>query len=127
MLEVAINIADGTWDKTVDWQRLAHTACAAALAETPHGELASAGYTCEVAVRLTDDAELRTLNTQYRGKAEPTNVLSFPMVQVDMLGALANSDDGEVLLGDIVLADGVVAREADAKRISVASLPTRVY
>ncbi|MCA3254236.1 MAG: rRNA maturation RNase YbeY, partial [Alphaproteobacteria bacterium] len=66
------------------------------------------------------------LNRQYRGKDKPTNVLSFPMVQPDLLASLANSDDGEVLLGDIVLADGVVAREAAEKGIAVADHATHL-
>lgn len=120
MLDVAVNIAAGAWERTADWQALAAKACGAALAETPHGELADVAFGCEVAVRLTDDAEVRSLNARYRGKDSPTNVLAFPMVQADLLDALSNSDDGEVLLGDIVLADGVVAREANDKHISVA-------
>jgi probable rRNA maturation factor len=68
---------------------------------------------------LTSDTEVQTLNRAYRGKDKPTNVLSFPMVQQDLLVAMANTDDGEVLLGDIVLAAGVCAREAEEKGISV--------
>jgi probable rRNA maturation factor len=120
MLDVAVNIAGGGWDVRGDWQALADTACATALAETPHGYLAQIESNCEVAVRLTDDEEVRVLNSQYRGKNVPTNVLSFPMVQADLIDSLANTDDGEILLGDIVLADGVVAREAAQKSISVA-------
>ena len=39
----------------------------------------------EIAVRLTSDDEVRTLNAQYRSKDKPTNVLSFPMIQPDLL------------------------------------------
>jgi probable rRNA maturation factor len=39
------------------------------------------------------------------------------MIQPDLLEALANTDDGEVLLGDIVLAYGVCAREAVEKGV----------
>lgn len=120
MLDVAVNVGDGIWDSGTDWEALAAVACVAAIAETPHGELATAPFVCEVAVRLTSDDEVRQLNAQYRGKDRPTNVLSFPMVQSDLLDGLANSDDGEVLLGDIVLADGIVAAEAAAKGISCA-------
>ena len=70
-------------------------------------------------MRLTSDDEVRTLNRQYRGQDKPTNVLSFPMVQPDLLDALGNTDDGEVLLGDIVLAHGVCAREARASGVSL--------
>jgi probable rRNA maturation factor len=42
------------------------------------------------------------------------------MVQPDLLDMIAqNSDDGEVLLGDIVLAHGVCTAEAAAKDISL--------
>jgi probable rRNA maturation factor len=74
----------------------------------------------EVAVRLTSDEEVRTLNRQYRDKDKPTNVLSFPMVQTDLLETVTqNSDDGEVILGDIVLAHGVCAAEAIEREVSV--------
>src|SRR3546814_18587470 len=64
-------------------------------------------------------SEVRGLNRDYRGKDAPTNVLSFPMVQPDLIEAISeNSDDGEVLLGDIVLAHGVCTREAAEKNLS---------
>ena len=76
--------------------------------------------TIEISVRLAGDDEVRTLNAQYRGKDTPTNVLSFPMIQPDLLETVTqNSDDGEVLLGDIVLAYGVCAAEAAEKGVSV--------
>ena len=66
---------------------------------------------------MTDDAEVRALNRDYRGKDKPTNVLSFPLVERDLLDRLADSDDGEVLLGDIVLAAEVCAAEATDKQV----------
>lgn len=101
------------------WEALAERAVEAALAASPHGDIAAARYVAEVSVRLTSDAEVQALNREYRGKDSPTNVLSFPMVQPDLLDALANSDDGETLLGDIVLAHGVTAREAEDKGIAL--------
>lgn len=125
MLDVAANIAGGAWPDA-DWTALAETACRAALAETPYAGLIDASFCCEVSIRLTDDAEVKTLNAQYRGKDKPTNVLSFPMVQPDLLEGLSNSDDGEVLLGDIVLADGVVAREAAERGIGITDHATHL-
>jgi probable rRNA maturation factor len=54
-----------------------------------------------VCVMLTDDDTVADLNQRFRGKAGPTNVLSFP--------APANPE-GQI--GDIALAYGVCAREA---------------
>jgi probable rRNA maturation factor len=114
MLSVETDVASPLWPDA-DWEALAEAAVRAALGETPHGHLADGALNIEVSIRLTDDAEVHTLNRQYRGKDKPTNVLSFPMVQADLIEGLANADDGEVLLGDIVLAFETTAREAQEK------------
>ena len=70
---------------------------------------------------------MRTLNRQYRGKDKSTNVLSFPMIQPDLLETVTqDTDDGEVLLGDIILAHGVCAAEAAERGIAVADHATHL-
>ena len=101
-----------------DWEALAARAVLAALRSSPHGDIIDAGYLAEISVRFTSDDEVQTLNRDYRQKDKPTNVLSFPMVQVDLLDALNEGDDGETLLGDIVLAHGVCAAEAAEKGVT---------
>lgn len=114
------------WPETLDWEARAAEAVAAALALTPCAALADAAPLVEVAVRLTDDAEVHALNRDFRGKDKPTNVLSFPQVQADLLATLSNSDDGEILLGDIVLARETCAREAEEKGIALADHATHL-
>ncbi len=58
-----------------------------------------------ISILLTDDASIRELNADFRGKDTPTNVLSFP--------AAASARPH---LGDIALAYGVCAREAEAQQ-----------
>ncbi|MBY8828499.1 rRNA maturation RNase YbeY [Hephaestia mangrovi] len=118
---IAIELTrEDPWPAATDWSALARSAALAALARTPHGPLADAAAAIEISLRLTSDDEVRVLNRDYRDKDKPTNVLSFPMVQPDLLETVSeNSDDGEVLLGDIVLAHGVCVREAAEKGISV--------
>jgi probable rRNA maturation factor len=53
----------------------------------------------EISVVLADDAFVKELNKQYRGKDKPTNVLSFPS---DLAGEL----------GDIVFAFETIEKEA---------------
>ena len=118
MLDVALS-AEPIWPDDTDWEALAVRAVAAAVNVTPHGALATADAVVEISIRLTDDAEVQTLNRDYRHKDKPTNVLSFPMIAPDLLDAIANTDDGEVLLGDIVLAHGVCEGEAAEKGISL--------
>jgi probable rRNA maturation factor len=112
---------DPLWPSDTDWQTLATRAVAAALAVSPYGSLAEAPFTVSVSVHFGSDDEVHALNRDYRGKDKPTNVLSFPMLEPDMLAALANTDDGEVLLGDIMLAFQTCASEAADKGIPVAA------
>ena len=125
MLSVETHAAT-PWPDALDWDARAADAVAAALALTPYASLADAAPLVEVSVRLTDDAEVHALNRDFRGKDKPTNVLSFPQVQDDLLDTLANSDDGEILLGDIVLARETCAREAAEKGISLTDHATHL-
>ena len=118
MLDVAA-LPESPWPEQ-DWEDLAIRAAEAAVRQTPYLEWIDHDAVIEIAVRLTSDAEVHVLNKQYRGKDKPTNVLSFPMVQPDLLETVTqNSDDGEVILGDIVLAHGVCASEALERQVSV--------
>jgi probable rRNA maturation factor len=62
----------------------------------------------ELSVVFTSDAAMAELNRTWRGKAEPTNVLSFPAA-----GGVKTGLPSAV--GDIVLAAGVVGAEASAQ------------
>ncbi len=118
MIDVAV-LAGPPWAGTEEtWEALAQGAVIAAFRHSPYGDLVDSQETIEVSVKLADDAEVQALNSAYRGKDRPTNVLSFPMVQRDLLTGLSNTDDGEVLLGDIILAHGVCTREAAEKGAS---------
>jgi probable rRNA maturation factor len=58
----------------------------------------------DIVVLLTDDESVRELNARFRDKDRPTNVLSFPA-----------PENAAPHLGDIVLAYGVCATEAQTQ------------
>lgn len=58
----------------------------------------------EITVRFTDEQESQALNSEYRGKDKPTNVLSFPFEAPP--GMSMN------LLGDLVICAPVILQEA---------------
>lgn len=117
-LEVAI---EADWPTTPDWVDLAEQAAEAAAAVAP--ELANGRLSASLL--FADDAEVRTLNRQWRAKDQPTNVLSFPMLDRGRLLALT-ADGPPELLGDIILALETCAREAADKGISVAAHTTHL-
>jgi len=118
MIETETSV-DPLWPAGADWEALAARTVSAALAVSAQGSLAEARFTVSVSVHFGSDDEVQALNRDYRHKDKPTNVLSFPMLEPDMFDALANTDDGEVLLGDIMLAHQTCAREAEEKGIAL--------
>ena len=111
--------SSGEWDSS-PWAEIAERSVKAAVAASSHSALADSPIAVEISVKFTDDKEVRSLNASFRDKDKPTNVLSFPMLDADLLGPLSEADGGEVLLGDIVLAYGVCASEARDKGVSTA-------
>ena len=107
------------WDSRVDWEELAERAILSAVACSNHASLNNSELAVEVSVKFTDDQEVKALNAAYRGKDYATNVLSFPMVEADLIGSIAAADGGEVLLGDVVLAHGICSTEAGEKGVAV--------
>lgn len=116
-LDIALD-ADEDWDSSTDWAGLAEAAARAAIAESAYPQLAAAARPVELSIVLTSDEQVRALNAEWRGKDRPTNVLSFPQAEPDELDAAA--DGPELMLGDIVLALGTCAREAQEKAIPLA-------
>ena len=55
----------------------------------------------EISVTFVDNAAIKELNAQYRGKDMPTDVLSFPLGENGVYDK--NEDTGASLLGDIVI------------------------
>ena len=71
--------------------------------------------TYEVSLRLTDDAEIEQLNTDYRQQAKPTDVLSFAALETDFPGMHAIYELEPLPLGDIIISVETAACQA-AKR-----------
>ncbi len=108
-MQLDIDIED--WP-TGEWEALASRAALAA----GEGEPLLANPRLIVSVVFTSDAEVRTLNREWRDRDKPTNVLSFPMLERAELEQIG-PDGPPVMLGDIALAYATCAREAADKGI----------
>lgn len=67
----------------------------------------------ELAIVLSNDSGIQALNRDWRGKDQPTNVLSFPAAPAGARGSKARLPSPYV--GDIVIAYQTTAREAVAE------------
>jgi probable rRNA maturation factor len=97
-----------------EWEALTASAAAAAAQVAP--ELG--GQRLTASVLLTSDEHIRELNRDWRQRDQPTNVLSFPMLDRAELIALA-AEGPPVLLGDVALAYETCAREAAERGLAL--------
>ena len=100
MIDIDVSVEAGGWPGEDVLCTTAERAVTAALAE-----MGTEGET-ELSLLFTDDAHIRVLNRDWRGKDKPTNVLSFPAFR------MSPGDPLPPLLGDIVLAFETVSSEA---------------
>lgn len=103
--DIDISIEAGRWDDIPGVEALVERSIRTALSQV--APTLSAGA---VSVLLTDDAAVRILNREWRGKDTPTNVLSFP--GDDALDGPADPDAPPPQIGDIALALETIQREA---------------
>jgi probable rRNA maturation factor len=104
-MNIAIATEDKGWDAIPNLEQLATRAVSATMPKN---------LEAEVSLLFSGDERIAELNQRWRGKSGPTNVLSFP------------APKGQEMLGDIVLASGVVAREAGEQRKSFADHTTHL-
>lgn len=98
-LTIDLRISDARWSELGDCDQFA--AHVLGMAAARQGE---AG---EIAILLTDDAEMRALNKQWRGLDKATDVLSFPGEGPEIPGQ-------PQYLGDIAVGYETARRDADA-------------
>ena len=105
-MNLEITIEDKDWKTVPSLRKLARQAIKAALVDDD----------VSISVLFTSDAEISGINKQWRGKAKPTNVLSFPV------SAETPVPKGEPRpLGDIVMAYGTILKEAAEQKKPVAN------
>lgn len=81
------------------------------LAGVAEAVLKSEGYgeEAEVSVVFVDDRYIQSLNCEYRGIDNPTDVLSFAMLE----GEALSGQEEELILGDVVVSLQTARRQAD--------------
>ena len=118
MIEIALE-ADEEWDSSRSWRDLARRAAEAAIAESAFAQLA----TCRAAGRNLGPTDQRRRSARIersvarQGQADQRPFVSRCSTTPNL--RLANVAGPELLLGDIILARGVCASEADEKGISL--------
>lgn len=95
----------------LDWSDIVDRAASATFAALPD----YAQTIPEFSLLVCDDARIRELNSEFRAKDKPTNVLSFPQFEPFTV------PEGEAYIGDIALSYDTLVREAEDGGLELAS------
>lgn len=98
---VSGDVSDQTWE---DWFTCWLNALQPRLSSTQSYELG---------LRLTNDAEIQSLNAQYRQKDQPTDVLAFAALEVDYPQPEESTDP--LYLGDLVISLDTAQKQAEER------------
>jgi probable rRNA maturation factor len=112
VIALDISVEAPGWEALPDLEELCRQAVTAALTEA--GADVEAGDGVMLSLLFTDDTAIARLNRDWRGKDQPTNVLSFP-------AAPGINPLGPEPLGDIALAWETCAREAAEEGKTIAA------
>lgn len=58
---------------------------------------------CEISISIVDNTEIQQINKQFRNIDRPTDVLSFPMLTFTENEIIEKNENGEIVLGDIII------------------------
>lgn len=107
-LMVELTVEDPAWGAPARLEGLVQACADAVIAEIRDLEPDfTLGSEASVSLLFCDDARIKALNRDFRGKDKATNVLSFPGPE-----PLDNRLDAALALGDIALARETIFREA---------------
>jgi probable rRNA maturation factor len=107
---VFVTIGAAGWQAVLDdAPALCRQAARAALAK---GAGASWLTAAELGITLADDEAIRHLNARHRDQDRATNVLAFPLLDLDHGRPLQAQGPGPLLLGDVIVALETVCAEA---------------
>jgi len=108
-LDIQISVEEGPWPSEANLQSLSERVLGAAAdflrqeEKQPFPKMPP-----EVSLVFTDEASIREINAEWRSQDKPTNVLSFPAFPLTP-GKMPGP-----MLGDIILAQETLVREAQA-------------
>lgn len=112
-------ISEETWhDWFTKWLEYLLQLKASAMPTTESGVMLEellGGENYELTLRLTDDAEIQSLNSQYRGKDQPTDVLAFAALETAGPDLSNFANDLPIYLGDLVISIDTATRQASSR------------
>lgn len=94
------------WDLTVEFEDMLNRVALKCL------EYEGFSTDCEISLSIVSGEEIREINCHYRSMDKETDVLSFPLLTFEEGEKPALNENGEIMLGDIIISIGQATEQA---------------
>jgi probable rRNA maturation factor len=120
MLIIDVTTKSKKWLQEKDVENFIEKTCQKIIPLTDLKKILAKDFTLEIAVSLVSDSEIKKINSHFRKKNKPTDVLSFSNLDEKLINKVgivkAVGSAKYLLLGDIVISYETVKKESLAQK-----------
>ncbi len=120
MISIDIERKSKKWEEVKSVEKWIKNICKKIIPLTNLKKILIADFTLEVSISLVSDAQIKKINSEFRGKNKATNILSFSNLDENFIREFglkkAAGSSKYLLLGDIVIAYETVKKESLAQK-----------
>lgn len=120
MISVDLACKSKKWQEVKSVEEKITATCKKIILLTDLKKILTPNFHLEVAISLVSDAQIKKINSQFRGKNKATNVLSFSNLDENFIRQFglkkAVGSSKYLLLGDIIIAYETVKKESLAQK-----------
>jgi probable rRNA maturation factor len=120
MIQVDVALKSKKWLEEKNIENFIVKTCKTLIPLTDLKKILSKNFSLELTVLLVSDRQIKKINSQFRGQNKPTNVLSFPSLDENLIRksglkkAVGSCD--YLLLGDVIISYETVKKESLAQK-----------
>ncbi len=120
MICVDVECKSKKWDEIKSVEKWIKNTCKKIIPLTDLKKILTTNFTLEMSVSLVSDAQIKKINSEFRGKNKATNILSFSNLDENFIREFglkkAVGSSKYLLLGDIVISYETVKKESLAQK-----------
>ncbi len=120
MINIDVVIKSKKWQDEKNIENFIDKTCQNLIPLTDLKKILTKDFELELSVLLVSDAQIKKINSQFRQKNKPTNVLSFPALDENLIRNIGIKkvvgSNTYLLLGDIIIAQETVKKESLAQK-----------
>lgn len=120
MISLDIAVKSKKWQEEKNIEKFIKKTCETLIPLTDLKKILKKNFELELSILLVSDQQIKKINSEFRNKNKPTNVLSFPSLDENLVRKIglkkAVGPHNYLLLGDIIISYDTLKKESLAQK-----------